>query len=81
MKVLFDHNVPHKLRQYLTDHEVITADEMGWAEFINGQLLRVAEDFGFDVMLTADQNIAYQQNLKDRRLALIVINTNDWSRI
>ncbi len=51
---------------------------MDWAELVNGQLLRAAEDAGFDVMLTADQSIAYQQNLKGRKLALVVMNTNDW---
>ena len=44
LKVLSDHNVPHKLRRQLPGHEVLTAEEMGWAELINGQLLRIAED-------------------------------------
>ena len=54
---------------------------MDWTRLINGQLLRAAEEAGFDVLLTADQSIAYQQTLKGRKLALVIINTNDWSKI
>ena len=78
MIVLFDHNVPHKLRHFLPDHLMRTADEMGWAELDNGTLLAAAENAGFDLMLTADQNLAYQQNLAGRKLAIIVLNTNRW---
>ncbi len=81
MRVLFDHNVPHKLRRHLPGHEVVTAEEMGWAELVNGQLLRIAEESGFAVMLTADQNIPYQQNLSVRALALVILSTNDWNVI
>ncbi len=79
MRVLFDHNVPKRFRQFLTHHEVKTAREMGWAELENGELLAAAETAGFDVMLTGDKNLAYQQNLKDRKLALVVLSTNDWN--
>ena len=79
MKVLFDHNVPHKLRHALVDHGVTTADEMGWAELENGQLLRAAEDSGFEVMITGDKNLSYQQNLRERKIALIVLSTNNWN--
>ncbi len=77
--VLFDHNVPHKLRASLTGHEVKTADEMGWAELENGELLKAAEDAGFAVMVTCDKNLSYQQNLAGRRLALVILQTNRWS--
>ncbi len=79
MRVLFDHNVPHRLRTSLTGHEVTTADEMGWAELENGELLRAAEDCSFEVMVTADKNLAYQQNLAGRKLALVVLSTNNWN--
>lgn len=78
MKVLFDHNVPHKLRRLLTQHELTTADDMGWAELQNGDLLTVAEASGFHVMVTADKNLSYQQNLEGRKLALVVLPTNRW---
>ena len=79
MRVLFDHNVPHKMRRHLEGHEVFTAEEMGWAELENGELLRAAETGGFPLMVTCDQNIAYQQNMAGRRLALVVLSTNNWN--
>ncbi len=79
MKVLFDHNVPHKLRRSLIGHDVSTAEVMGWAELENGDLLRAGEDAGFALMVTCDKNISYQQDLRDRRLALVVLSTNDWN--
>ena len=79
MRVLFDHNVPHKLRHFLTGHEVSTADEMGWAELENGELLRSAEEAGFEAMVTGDKNLSYQQNLSGRLLALVVLSTNNWN--
>ena len=53
-----------------------TAEELGWAWLVNGELLRTAEDAGFGVMVTADQNLKYQQNLKGRKLSLVVLSTN-----
>jgi predicted nuclease of predicted toxin-antitoxin system len=79
VKVLFDHNVPRKLRRILQEHEVRTAVELGWAELENGELLRAAEDDGFAVMVTGDQNLSYQQNLEGRLLALVVLSTNNWN--
>jgi hypothetical protein len=52
---------------------------MGWAELENGQLLRAAEDAGFELMVTCDQNISYQQDLRGRRLAPVVLSTNNWN--
>ena len=79
MKILFDHNVPHKLRRSLIGHEVSTAEAMGWAELENGDLLRAGEDAGFDLMMTCDKNIPYQQNLRGRRLAMVVLSMNNWN--
>lgn len=79
MKVLFDHNVPHKLRQSFAKHEVWTADEMGWPELENGDLLRAAEMADFEVMVTGDKNLSYQQNLRGMRLAVVVLSTNNWN--
>ena len=81
MRVLFDHNVPHKLRRSLIGHEVKTADEMEWAELENGELLDLAENAGFAVFVTGDKNLSYQQNLEGRTLALVVLSTNDWRTI
>jgi predicted nuclease of predicted toxin-antitoxin system len=81
MRILLDHNTPAPLRYWLLGHQVETAYERGWAELTNGDLLRIAEEAGFDVMITTDKGIRYQQNLAGRKLALVVINTNDWTRI
>ncbi len=75
MKVLFDVNTPHPLRRLLPEHEVTFAQDMGWAELRNGVLIKAAEG-RFDVLLTADQNLGYQQNLRGRMLAILVIPTN-----
>ncbi len=79
MRVLFDNNVPAPLRRHLVGHQVDTAKEMGWQELKNGDLLTAAEQDGFQVMVTGDKNLAYQQNLEGRTLALVVLPTIDWS--
>ena len=78
MRILFDHNVPRPLRKILSDHLVKRSGELGWGELRNGVLLKNAEAALFDVMITADQNIEYQQNLKERRIALVVLGSNRW---
>ena len=74
--ILFDKNVPYQIRRYLVNHNVRTTAEQGWSRLTNGELLKIAEAEKFDVMVTADQNLSYQQNLKDRLLALVVLGTN-----
>ncbi len=81
MRILLDQNVPGPLGHWLIGHQVETAYERGLAELTNGELLRMAEPAGFDLLITTDRGIRYQQNLAERRLALIVISTNDWTRI
>lgn len=75
MNILLDENLPHALKRLLTDHEVQTVQEMGWAGLKNGLLLTRAES-RFDLLLTADKNLRYQQNLQGRRLAIIVLPSN-----
>ncbi|HUA19243.1 MAG TPA: DUF5615 family PIN-like protein [Bryobacteraceae bacterium] len=81
MRILLDHNVPVPLRHWLAEHSVETAYERGWAELTNGALLKAAEEDGFEVIITTDKGIRHQQNLVGRRLALVIISTNDWTRI
>ena len=73
MKVLLDENLDHALRKLLGNHEIITVSYMGWAGIQNGALLRAAEESGFDVLLTGDQSLSYQQNLTGRQLAIIAL--------
>ena len=71
--------MPVAVRLFLVGHEVRTISEMGWPPRIeNGELLKAGERAGFDVMVTADQNIKYQQNLKARKIALVVLGSNIW---
>jgi hypothetical protein len=77
VRVLFDKNVPYPLKQYLTGHTVSTTDDEGWDTLTNGLLLQAAEQ-KFDVLITCDQNIVHQQNLSQRKIAIVVIGTNLW---
>lgn len=81
MRVLFDQGTPVPLRQLLTAHTVATAYEFGWSTLKNGELLRSAEDQGFEVFVTTDTNLRYQQNLASRRIAVVVLTTTSWRRI
>ncbi len=78
MNILFDQNVPRKLRHHLAGHLVSTARSMGWDRTVNGELLRVAEAAGFDVFLPRDQNLSYQQDLVGRRIAIVESTSNNW---
>jgi hypothetical protein len=80
MKVLFDHGTPVPLRHALTGHSVSTAYEMGWAKLDNGALLEAAER-EFDILVTTDQNLRYQQTFSGRRLAILVLPTTSWPRM
>ena len=79
MKVLLDEGLPHKLRAAIPNHDVSTVAHVGWSRQTNGDLLRSAEGAGFEVFVTADKNLSYQQNSKGRKLALVVLSTLDWS--
>ena len=72
MRVLLDECVPRKLRRELTDHDVLTVTERGWSGIENGELLALAEA-EFDVFLTVDQNLKYQQNLSSIKIRLILL--------
>ncbi len=81
MRILFDQGTPAPLRRALTAHEVITAYERGWSTVTNGDLIRLAEQEGFELLITTDANLRYQQNLRDRRIAILVLSTTSWPRI
>ena len=81
MKILFDHGTPRSIARSLSIHEVVRAAELGWHEIGNGELLRRAEEAGFDIFLSTDQNIRYQQNLKHRRIANVVLTDQQWPNV
>jgi hypothetical protein len=78
MRVLFDQATPVPIRPYLQGHDVRTAAQQGWDRLKNGELLAVAEAAGFDVLLTTDKNMRYQQNLAGRRIAVVVLGLQQW---
>ena len=81
MRILFDQGTPVPLRQSLAHHEVTTAYERAWSRLKNGELLDAAEQALFEVLVSTDLNLKYQQNLKSRRIALVVLSTPSWPRI
>lgn len=78
MQILFDQGVPLPLRRYLGAHNVRLAKQEGWEDLVNGKLLAAAEDAGFDVLITTDKNMSYQQNLAGRRIAVRVLGQQQW---
>jgi len=82
MLVLFDNGTPRTLARYLIDkHAVTEARARGWEELDNGELLNEAEAAGFEVLVTTDRNISYQQNLAVRKIALVVLGKGRWTII
>ena len=78
MRVLFDHGTPGGIARALSGHKVTEAIERGWDRISNGELLNLAEAAGFDVLLTTDKRIRYQQNLAGRRIAIVVLGNSTW---
>jgi len=80
MRILFDQGTPVPLRRYLTGHQIETVFERGWSQLTNGYLLHMAEE-KFDLLLTTDQNLKHQQNLSQRKIAIVVLTTTSWPKI
>lgn len=78
MLVLFDQGTPVPLREFLQGHRVQTAWQRGWDKLQNGELLAAAEDAGFEVLVTPDKSIRYQQNLQTHRIAIVVLGSPQW---
>jgi hypothetical protein len=78
MRVLFDQATPVPIRPFLKGHLVRTAAQEGWDKLRNGELLNIAEAAGFDVFLTPDNNMRYQQNLEGRKIAIVVVGNPQW---
>jgi hypothetical protein len=78
MLVLFDHSTPAPLRHALKAHVVVEAIERGWERLGNGALLDAAEAAAFEILVTADKNMRYQQNLAGRKIAVVVLGNAQW---
>jgi len=75
MKVLLDECVTKKLKAYLKDFDVSTVTRLGWSGVKNGKLMTLCVENGFDVLLTIDKNLSYQQNLNKYKIAIVVFNS------
>jgi hypothetical protein len=78
MRILFDQGVPRGLTASLSGHEVTEARKLKWERISNGALLKLAEEAGFDLMVTTDKNVRYQQNLANRNISLVVLGNSPW---
>lgn len=81
MLILFDNGTPRGLARFLTGHSVEEARARGWEELSNGELIDVAERAGFELLVTTDKNIRFQQNLKARKIALVVLEHAQWPMV
>jgi hypothetical protein len=81
MRILFDQATPVPIRPYLERHTVRTAAQQGWDRLRNGDLLTAAENAGFDLLLTTDKNMRYQQNLAGRKIAIVVLGRQQWPEL
>jgi len=81
MKILFDNGTPNPIARSLIEHEVTFARKIGWHELENGELIRKAEEAGYQLLLSTDKNIRYQQNLSSRKIALVVLGNSQWPMV
>ena len=81
MQILFDNGTPRQLRRRLFGHVVEEARERDWDALSNGDLLDRAEEAGFDILITTDQGIKYQQNMSNRQISVVVLMNTTWDRI
>ena len=77
MKIILDESLPRPLNQFFPADETVTVQEMGWAGLKNGELL-ARTDGRYDVLVIADKNLRYQQNLTNRKIAIVELPTNRW---
>ncbi|TLD70179.1 hypothetical protein FEM03_13380 [Phragmitibacter flavus] len=77
MRIILDNCTPAPLRRHLVGHEVTLAAQRGWAALSNGDLIKVAES-EFDLLITCDRNLRYQQNLTGRTIAILELGVQQW---
>jgi hypothetical protein len=78
MRILFDQGVTRGLAASLGSHDVTEARKLKWERISNGALLKLAEDAGFNLLLTTDKNVRYRQNLADRKISIVVLGQSPW---
>jgi hypothetical protein len=81
MQIILDRATPVPIRPYLAGHTVRTAAQQGWDKLGNSDLLTATEEAGFDLLLTTDKNMRYQQNLAGRKIAIVVLGQQQWPQL
>ena len=81
MRIIFDQGTPVPLRSHLKHHSIDTVYECGWSNLENGELLDSIEQQGYELLITTDQNLRFQQNLSKRTFAVLVLLTTSWPKI
>ena len=81
MRILFDHGAPTRIAGALVGHAVTQAIDRGWDRISNGELLKLAEEAGFELLLTTDKNLFYQQNLTGRKISIVVLGNSTWGYV
>ena len=81
MRIIFDQATPVPIRPNLERRAVHSAAQQGWDKLGNGELLAAAEEAGFELLLTTDKNMRYQQNLADRKIAIVVLGQQQWPQL
>jgi hypothetical protein len=81
MKILFDNGTPKPIAESLSGHEITYARRIGWHELENGELIEKAEEAGYELLLSTDKNIRYQQNLTHRKIAIVVLTDQQWPNV
>src|SRR4051812_2993547 len=82
MVIIFDQAAPVPLRPYLDEQHIVrTAAQQGWDNLTNADLLTAAEKAGFDILLTTDKNMRYQQNLAASKIAIVVLGQQQWPQL
>jgi hypothetical protein len=80
MRIILDENIPKPLKSWLVGHETTTVQRADWAGKSNGELIAKIDPH-FDLFITADKNLRYQQNLRNRQIAILELPTNRWSHL
>jgi hypothetical protein len=81
MRILFDHGTPKPIAACLAGHAITHARQIGWHQLKNGELIQQAEEAGYELLLSTDKNIRYQQNLTRRKIALVVLSNQQWPAV
>jgi hypothetical protein len=81
MNIVFDQGTPVPLRNFLIGHTIATAYELCWGTLNNGVLISTAESAGYHLLITTDKNLKYQQNLANRKIAILVLDTTSWPQL